>query len=582
RTIFDIAQGNDDYVNGKLVARAPYSTDFTKLDEIYEQDATAGTPVVTEPDPSGAWLYSGRQVYTFTASGNVSNVRFVYVEDASLKAIQSMTPKGNYSGIITAGTACKAVVVYKPELMTTLVNKTRDQAVQPDLYVIYNDAANGAGKDCAIRLTVSLQDCNCCGAFTTAGGWQNFLCYNLGANFMLDPFTYKSINNTTGNDIKGDLYQWGRVADGHEKRTSPNYLTDDNSDENEPVPDSDLDTNGLQVSSSSDAYRKFIKNGIIGTGTYRSDWRQTENDNLWGNGSADEDMDKVVANDPCPAGWKVPSQKQWASIYGSSTSPNIWTSNNGYKVGSSLFLPAAGYREVNGEPRYGGWSGHYWSSTVNGGSARYLYFYNGISGVLPAYTAPRVLGMSVRCVAETVPLAPETLPPGTGSFTGRNIFDIAKGLTNDGGACGILDARVPYSTDFTKIDEQDATDGMPVKIDPDPSGTWLYSGRQVYTFTPSAEVSNVRFTYVEDASAPFKSIISMTPKGNADYSGTITAGTACKAVVDYDPDLMTNLVNKTRDQAVKPKLYAIYNDAADGKDYAVQLTVSLQDCNCCG
>ncbi len=57
-----------------------------------------------------------------------------------------------------------------------------------------------------------------CGAMTTSGTWLAFMCYNLGADESLDPFVWN-------NDIKGDLYQWGRPADDHEKRYSGTTTT---------------------------------------------------------------------------------------------------------------------------------------------------------------------------------------------------------------------------------------------------------------------------------------------------------------------------------------------------------------------
>ncbi|GHT09900.1 hypothetical protein FACS189426_09270 [Bacteroidia bacterium] len=389
RTIFDIAKGNNGGVYGNLAARRPYSTDFANLQE---QDATDGTPAVIDPSATGTWLYSGRQVYTFTPSAAVSNVRFTYVEDASLEAIVSMTPKAVYSGNIAAGTACKAVVVYRPDLMTTLIGKTRDDAVKPKLYAIYNDQPNGAGTDYAVELTVSLQDCNCCGAYVI-GGWENFLCYNLGANFMLDPFTYKSIANN--NSIKGDFYQWGRQRDGHEKRNSNNYPTNNTVNENGAVPDAALDASNNQVLSSHAAYGKFIK-GYDGT-NYRYDWRQIQNDYLWSNGISNYSTPKVVANDPCPPGWKVPSTYQLGSIY-----HNVWKwTSNGYMVGDALYLPVTGQRAAfNGRVSDSDVDpyGYYWTSTINPPNSH--FFRLGDGDVVNTSSVHRSLGHAVRCIAE--------------------------------------------------------------------------------------------------------------------------------------------------------------------------------------
>ncbi|GHT15892.1 hypothetical protein FACS189426_23730 [Bacteroidia bacterium] len=294
RTIFDIATGlsNNGGACGTLVARAPYSTDFTKTDE---QDATDGTVngvSVTVTNPTGTWLYSGIQVYTFTPSVDVSNVEFKYVEDASLEAIVSMTAKDDYKGPIAAGTACKAVVVYRPDLMTTLENKTRDQAVKPKLYVFYDDAADG--RKYTVELTVSLQDCNCCGTATTTGdNWQNFLCYNLGANFMLDPFT-------PAKGLNGNYYQWGRKQ-----------IVGDVDD-------------GLHISLNS--------------------WPGNfANRDLWGD-----------AEDPCPPNYRVPTLDELREVNNIAINPQTippgatWITDltnfsSGRNYGSVLYLPATGY-----------------------------------------------------------------------------------------------------------------------------------------------------------------------------------------------------------------------------------------------
>jgi uncharacterized protein (TIGR02145 family) len=371
KTCFDIASGNFGGDCGAQPARQSQKTDFSLT--------TEQAPFSGSNPP-----YTGTQVYVFTPSGNVSNVRFVYL-DASGQAIESMTPMYDYSGDILSGSLCKAVVVYKASLNTSLQGKTRDEAVKPELYVIYNDASGGTGTDRSIKLTVSLQDCACCGAATTSGGWLTFMCHNLGADEFLDPFTYVSNGDAGGNDIKGDLYQWGRPKDGHQLRNSTITTT--------------------LAATNTPNHANFITTNNNSPWDWRLDGG---NDTRWGDGTQNEVMPKA-ANDPCPPGWKVPTQKQWGSIFrggiiggapGTATA-NTWTwTASGYKIGSSLFLPAAGYRlRSDGTLSYIGSDGYYWSSTVDGLVAYSLTF--GSSGVYPANNSySRSNGLSVRCVSE--------------------------------------------------------------------------------------------------------------------------------------------------------------------------------------
>jgi uncharacterized protein (TIGR02145 family) len=50
--------------------------------------------------------------------------------------------------------------------------------------------------------------------------------------------------------------------------------------------------------------------------------------------------------------------------------------------------------------------------------------------------------------------------------------------------------------------------------------------------------------------------------------------------VYYKETLQSTLSTKTRDQALKLKLYAVYNDGTSDK--TLELNISLQDCACCG
>jgi uncharacterized protein (TIGR02145 family) len=73
-----------------------------------------------------------------------------------------------------------------------------------------------------------------CGAKTVSGEWTSFLCFNLGArklwiddqkNYSLSPTSHTNgIHIYVDNEeyLYGDLYQWGRIGDGHQFRVGTN------------------------------------------------------------------------------------------------------------------------------------------------------------------------------------------------------------------------------------------------------------------------------------------------------------------------------------------------------------------------
>jgi uncharacterized protein (TIGR02145 family) len=194
------------------------------------------------------------------------------------------------------------------------------------------------------------------------------MCFNLGVTGTQDALSYQSGTNN------GALYQWGRQTDGHEVRTS---LT-------QPGPV------GAPVAN------RFITNS-----TSPKDWITPQDNSLWLDASK-------TANDPCPAGFRVPTRAQWGGLFRDGTANgapgtatrNTWTwTGNGFTVGSSLYLPAAGYRNVNGGSLGSlGTNGNYWSSTVNSANAHSLYL--NIGNVNPGNSNDRGNGFSVRCISE--------------------------------------------------------------------------------------------------------------------------------------------------------------------------------------
>jgi len=250
------------------------------------------------------------------------------------------------------------------------------------------------------------------------------MCLNLGADesrSITAQLNYTPSPNTADSkdaNVYGDLYQWGRIADGHQLRGSQSYLTNGTGSQSSPVANANLDANG-QVNSTFAAYKKFIKND---TSPY--DWHAAaaKNDDLW-------NFSKYPSNNPCPSGWRVPTTDEWQSIVNGdpstinptplatvryySKSGNMWTYSDKFTTnttgwlitpsGSSeptLFLPAAGGRmSTNSVLNYVGQYGYYWSTSVNGIDALDLSF-AGSMNIHQSYPEHRTYGFSVRCIAE--------------------------------------------------------------------------------------------------------------------------------------------------------------------------------------
>ena len=106
-----------------------------------------------------------------------------------------------------------------------------------------------------------------------------------------------------------------------------------------------------------------------------------------------------AANDPCPAGWRVPTQAELQSLNNAGSEWITQNRVNGRLFGTApnqIFLPAAGFRHSNGAPSSSG--GNYWSSTRNGPlNVVSLNFLSGMSTI--NLNSNRVSGFSIRCVA---------------------------------------------------------------------------------------------------------------------------------------------------------------------------------------
>lgn len=184
---------------------------------------------------------------------------------------------------------------------------------------------------------------------TTGKTWMD---RNLGAKQVA--------TSSSDEEAYGDLYQWGRGADGHQCRDSETTTTLSSSDQPE--------------------HGDFIKISFL-----PSDWRDPQNDNLW------QGLNGV--NNPCPSGYRLPTDAElfaerltWSSISASGD------------FASPLKFTRSGRRQrALGTLQSVGYMGAYWSSTVLGNNSRLLFF---DSFAAYTYSDSRAFGVSVRCIKD--------------------------------------------------------------------------------------------------------------------------------------------------------------------------------------
>ncbi len=173
---------------------------------------------------------------------------------------------------------------------------------------------------------------------------------NLGATFVA----------TSSIDVNafGNLFQWGRPADGHEKRNSV--------------------TTTILSLNDNPGHGWFILNS-----NFPYDWRTPQNNNLW------QGLNGV--NNPCPKGFRIPTVSEWIDEL------NSWGIKSGEGAfNSSLKLTLGGYRRrTNGSLDVVGFIGLYWASTIDGTESYVLYISN--TGAHTDKTN-RANGYSVRCI----------------------------------------------------------------------------------------------------------------------------------------------------------------------------------------
>lgn len=230
-------------------------------------------------------------------------------------------------------------------------------------------------------LIISCTDCPVEGLYQYINGsWQSFVLNSTG-NYgtVVNPVTGKVwldrnlgatqvATSSTDAASYGDLFQWGRGADGHQLRTS-------------------LTITSRALNWYSGSFGAWLGRFIL---TY-SNWLDITplETHMW-SGTAAE-------NNPCPCGFRIPTNAEWYQEI------NTWaTKNAAGAFASVLRLPLAGRRDglTNGVIEDTGVRGNYWSSTVNGSgtiASRYLTIHSSNALTDINYIS---YGFSIRCIKD--------------------------------------------------------------------------------------------------------------------------------------------------------------------------------------
>lgn len=172
--------------------------------------------------------------------------------------------------------------------------------------------------------------------------------------------------NSTDTQAYGDYYQWGRPADGHEKHI---------------VSGSANDYTTIRSTTTVPVNNKYI---FPSDGSW--DWLVTPNNNLWTGVNA--------PNNPCPAGFRIPTEAEWAAEAAVFTSNNVGGS---FEAGYGLKLTVGGMATSQNNITAIGNYGQYLTQTAyDDGRVKYFGVISWITWFDTNYY--KTTGQSCRCI----------------------------------------------------------------------------------------------------------------------------------------------------------------------------------------
>jgi uncharacterized protein (TIGR02145 family) len=259
-------------------------------------------------------------------------------------------------------------VVFKSGVKTSVPVSGRDTV---KLLISYN-----VGSDAKFTIRyIRVQDaaCHCPARIDRLSDrWLTFACHNLGGLDILSSTT------TITQAHHGDWYRWGAAVPSVQNLNTT----------------TDADPAGWTFNHTGPAVPEYQDYTTHST----ADW--------------------YAAKNPCPAGWRLPTNPEFAAAINRTADngtvspdnnsldwPGTWSTSRSdktnfsalLKVGDYLYLPAAGCRNgIDGSLLDRGYYGYYWSSSALSYNSWLAYFDRGDRSV---GHDSRTYGFSVRCVA---------------------------------------------------------------------------------------------------------------------------------------------------------------------------------------